>query len=283
MKKQTLSLTCILIMAALAACTPATPTSPPTPTLPPAPTGTPEPQWTLVWADEFDQPDGSPPDPKKWIHTTGSSGFGNSELQAYTNEIENAYIEDGMLVINAIREEYLGREYTSARLNTLSSGKFTYGRFEIRAKLPNTQGIWPAIWLLPALGSSPVNGEIDIMELIGKVPYRAYGTLHYGNPYENQSAYYDLPGGATFDQDFHIFSLEWEAQEIRWYVDGNQYLQANEWYTSQSNQPYPAPFDRPFFLILNVAVGGTWPGNPDETSVFPQTMLVDYVRVYQLK
>jgi beta-glucanase (GH16 family) len=247
------------------------------------PTDTPEPQWTLVWADEFDQPDGSGPDPKNWFHTTGSSGFGNSELQAYTNEIENAYIEDGMLVIKAIQEDYLGRDYSSARINTMSPNRFTYGRFEVRAKLPNTQGIWPAIWMLPASGSSPVNGEIDIMELIGSEPYRSYGTLHYGNPYANQGAYFDLPGGATYDQDFHIFSLEWEEQEIRWYVDGNLYLTANEWYTSQDNQPYPAPFDKPFFLILNVAVGGTWPGSPDETSVFPQTMLVDYVRVYQLK
>lgn len=247
------------------------------------PTLTAEPQWTLVWADEFEQPDGSPPDPHNWIHTTGSSGFGNGEMQSYTDEIENAYIENGMLVIKAIEEEYLGRDYTSARLNSLTLAQFTYGRFEVRAKLPTTQGIWPAIWMLPAIGSSPVNGEIDIMELIGKEPSKVYGTLHYGLPYENQGAYFDLPDEATFDQDFHVFSIDWEEEEIRWFVDGQMYFKANEWYTSQSNSPYPAPFNKPFFLILNVAVGGTWPGSPDETSLFPQSMLVDYVRVYQLK
>ena len=278
------SLALLLIVMGLSSChNPVANKSTPTPTTLPAPTHTPEPQWTLVWSDEFEQPDGSPPSPKNWIHTTGGSGFGNGELQSYTNEIENAYIENNMLVIKAIEEEYLGRDYTSARLNSLTLAQFTYGRFEVRAKLPNTQGIWPAIWLLPAIGSSPVNGEIDIMELIGKEPFRAYGTLHYGLPYENQGGWFDLPDGATFDQDFHVFSIEWEEQEIRWYVDGQMYFKANEWYTSQAKQPYPAPFNKPFFFILNVAVGGTWPGSPDETSVFPQTMIVDYVRVYQLK
>jgi beta-glucanase (GH16 family) len=247
------------------------------------PTNTSEPQWVLVWSDEFEQPDGSAPDPKNWIHTTGSSGFGNAELQSYTDEIENSYIENGMLVIKAIQEYYLGRDYTSARLNTLTLAQFTYGRMEVRAKLPNTQGIWPAIWMLPARGSPPVSGEIDIMELIGSEPYRAYGTLHYGNPHESQSGWFDLPDGATYDQDFHAFSIEWEAEEIRWYVDGQMYHKVNEWFTSQANSPYPAPFDKPFYFILNVAVGGHWPGNPGETSVFPQMMVVDYVRVYQLK
>ena len=285
MNKAISFLTLLLLLAMLPACgtQAGTPTVTATPTSLPTPTHIPELQWTLIWSDEFDQTDGSGPDPKNWFHTTGSSGFGNSELQAYTNEIENAYIENGMLVIKAIQEDYLGRDYTSARINTISPNRFTYGRFEVRAKLPNTQGIWPAIWMLPASGSSPVNGEIDIMELIGKEPYRAYATLHYGNPYDNQGGWYDLPDEATFDQDFHVFSIEWEAEEIRWYVDGNQYLKANEWYTSQANQPYPAPFNKPFFFILNVAVGGTWPGSPDESSVFPQSMIVDYVRVYQLK
>lgn len=282
MNKPTTILACLLLLMQTVACTtppPAEPTS--TATL--SPTPTPQPQWTLVWADEFEQPDGSAPNPQNWVHATGGSGWGNAELQYYTNDIENAYIEDNMLVIKALQQEYMGRSYTSARLHTLSLAKFTYGRIEARARLPNTQGIWPAIWLLPTVGSSPVNGEIDIMEMIGSEPFRAYGTLHYGNPYGNQGGWYDLPGGETFDQDFHVFAIEWEAEEIRWYVDGQMYFKTSEWYTSQPNAPYPAPFNKPFFLLLNVAVGGNWPGRPDDTSVFPQTMLVDYVRYYQFK
>ena len=176
----------------------------------------------------------------------------------------------------------MGRHYTSARLNTMVKHEFQYGRIEVRARLPNTQGIWPAIWMLPArakYGTWPAGGEIDILEMIGSEPFRAYGTLHYGNPHEMQSGSYDLPGGATFDQDFHVFAVEWEADAIRWYVDKVQYHSASEWFTSIAD--YPAPFDQPFYLILNVAVGGHWPGSPDETSDFPQSMLVDYVRVYQ--
>jgi beta-glucanase (GH16 family) len=240
------------------------------------------PGWRLTWSDEFDLPDGSPPDPENWNHSTGGDGWGNSELQTYTDHIENAYIENGMLVIQAIEEDYMGRHYTSARLNTMVWHEFQYGRIEVRARLPNTQGIWPAIWMMPSranYGNWPASGEIDIMEMIGSEPFRAYGTLHYGNPHEMQSDSYDLSGGATFDQDFHVFAIEWEENEIRWYVDDVLYHSASEWFTSTAD--YPAPFDLSFYLILNVAVGGTWPGNPDETSVFPQIMQIDYVRVYQ--
>ncbi len=238
---------------------------------------------TLVWADEFDGPDGSPPDPMKWNHSTGGSGWGNGELERYTDTIENAYISNGMLVIEARQETAMGRNYTSARLNTIVWGQWKYGRFEIRARLPNTQGIWPAFWLLPAnarYGHWPAGGEIDIMELIGREPGRVYGTLHYGNPHESTSGYYDLPAGQTFADDFHVFALEWEPGELRWYVDGTLYLTADEWFTSGDGD-FPAPFDQEFYLILNMAVGGYWPGSPDSTSVFPQFLYVDYVRVYQ--
>ena len=244
----------------------------------------PTPGYALVWADEFDQPDGSPPDPARWNYSTGGSGWGNGELQYYTDDPTNAYIEDGMLVIKAEQETYMGRDYTSARLNTMVKGTWTYGRFEIRARLPNTQAIWPAFWLLPMFinnGAWPASGEIDIMEMIGSEPGRAYGTLHYGNPHELQSGYYDLPQGQTFADDFHVFSLEWEPGEFRWYVDGTLYHSATEWFTSRPNAVYPAPFDQPFYLILNLAVGGHWPGDPDPTSVFPQFLYVDYVRIYQ--
>lgn len=248
-------------------------------------TPTPDPHaWELVWSDEFDQPDGSAPDPAKWNHQTGGSGWGNGELQHYSDRIENALIQDGMLVINANKEYMLGRDYTSARLTTQFKGDWMYGRFEISAKLPNTQGIWPAFWLLPSrgrYGSGAAGGEIDIMELIGYEPYRSYGTLHYGNPAAHSSGYFDLPNGATYADDFHIFALEWEPTEIRWYLDGTLFHTVNEWFTSAKNAQFPAPYDQDFYLIVNVAVGGHWPGNPDETSVFPQMMVVDYVRVYQ--
>ena len=241
--------------------------------------------FSLVWQDEFDGPDGSSPDPGKWNYSTGGNGWGNGELQCYTDRIENSYIAEGMLVINAEKEEYMGCRYTSARINTLVKGEWKFGRFEIRAKLPTTQGVWPAFWLLPAditrYGGWPSSGEIDIMELIGKEPGRVNGTLHFGNPHQWITGHYDLPAGAVFSEDFHVFSLEWTPEEIVWFVDGEPFQTADQWSTSVEDNPFPAPFDVDFYLIVNVAVGGNFPGNPDATSIFPQRMLVDYVRVYQ--
>jgi len=282
MKIQSLILMVILLLV-LMGCTEA---ATPEPTVIPTKTLTPTPIWKLVWADEFDLPDGSLPDLNTWNFSTGGGGWGNNELQFYTDHLENVFINDGMLVIQAQEERYMGRKYTSARINTMVRAEFTYGRFEVRAKLPNTQGIWPAIWMMPTIsryGGWPASGEIDIMELVGSEPGLVHGTLHYGNPHESLTSTYALPGGETFDQDFHIFLLEWEPDKISWYVDGQLYHQvtADEWFTSYKNAPATAPFDRPFHLIMNVAVGGDWPGNPDDTSVFPQKMLVDYFRVYQ--
>ena len=268
---------------------PATETTASAPTEVPATaseTPTPDPNaWNLIWSDEFEQPDGTAPDAAKWNHQQGGSGWGNGELQYYSDRIENAVIEDNMLVIKAINEYMLGRDYTSARLTTQFKGDWTYGRYEIRAKLPNTPGIWPAFWLLPSralYGSGPAGGEIDIMEMIGKEPGRSYATLHFGNPPERSSGYYDLPDGATYDDDFHIFAVEWEPDEIRWYLDDNLFHSENEWFTTNKKGAiFPAPYDQNFYLIVNIAVGGTWPGRPDETSVFPQMLYVDYVRVYQ--
>jgi len=229
-----------------------------TDTLQPA-TATPTPDptsWDLVWSDEFDQPDGTTPNPAKWNHQTGGAGWGNGELQYYTDSINNSYIEDGMLVIKAINEYEMGRDYTSARMTTLLKGTWTYGRFEIRAKLPNTQGIWPALWLLPSrgrYGSGPPGGEIDIMELIGSEPYRSYATLHYGNPPERSSGYYDLPTGETYADDFHIFALEWEPDEIRWYLDDELFHTADYWFTSASTGQFPAPYDQEFYLDIGPA------------------------------
>lgn len=250
------------------------------------PTVTPSADWDLVWADEFDGPDGASPDPERWSFNTGGGGWGNGERQYYSDRTENAVIEDGALHICAREEEeaYQGYRYTSARLVTKNQGDWTYGRFEVRARLPEGQGIWPAIWMLPshmAYGGWPMGGEIDIMEMLGQDPIRVYGTLHYGNPHTHTGDDYVLRTGETFADDYHDFALEWEPGEIRWYVDGYHYQTQSEWFTSKRDAEYPAPFDRPFHLLLNVAVGGHWPGDPDETTDFPQCMTVDYVRVYQ--
>jgi beta-glucanase (GH16 family) len=239
--------------------------------------------WTLTFDEEFDGPAGTGVDTSKWTPQNKGDGFGNNELEFYTPRTDNAQLDgDGSLAIKVIKESYMGRDYTSARLE--SSGKFEqkYGRFEIRAKLPFGQGIWPAFWLL-GNNISDVNwpqcGEIDIMEFVGKTPSRNYGSLHGpgysgGNPLGGT---YDLPGGAQFKDDFHVFAIEWEENVVRWYVDGNLY---------ETRTPADVPqghewvYDHPFYIILNVAIGGAFPGSPDGTTMFPQTMLVDYIRVY---
>lgn len=241
--------------------------------------------WKLVWHDEFD---GSLIDPKKWEHEVNALGGGNNELQYYTDRPANSYIENSNLVIRALKEHYTGpegiREYTSARIRTKKKGDWKYGRFDIKAKLPCGQGIWPAIWMLPTewvYGGWAASGEIDIMELLGHEPNKAYGTLHYGGEWPDNvhtGTFYVLPRG-NFSEDFHIFTLEWEPNEFRWYVDGVHYQTQTEWYSKKAK--YPAPFDQYFHLLLNVAVGGNWPGNPDNTTIFPQKMIVDYVRVYK--
>jgi beta-glucanase (GH16 family) len=280
------------LLLVCAACAGAAPTAAPThtpeatPTTSPPPTATPGADWEPVWADEFDAPDGTPPDPERWSFNTGGGGWGNAERQVYTDRLENAAIEGGTLLICAREEaeDYSGYRYTSARLVTRNQGDWTYGRVEVRARLPQGQGIWPAIWMLPshmAYGGWPMGGEIDIMEMLGQDPIRVYGTLHYGNPHTHTGHYYILRTGETFADGYHDFAIEWEPGEIRWYVDGYHYQTQTEWFTSKRDAEYPAPFDRPFHLLLNVAVGGHWPGNPDETTVFPQCMAVDYVRVYQ--
>lgn len=243
------------------------------------------PGWKLVWSDEFDAPK---IDPAKWEFEINAKGGGNNELQYYTDRAENARIEDGKLVIEARREEFTGpegtRSYTSARMRTQNKGDWKYGRFEIRARLPQTQGLWPAIWMLPtdwAYGGWPHSGEIDIMELLGHETNKVYGTLHYtdlAGKHTHTGTHFVLPAG-NFVDEFHTFTVEWDEREFRWYVDGQLYQTQTQWQNSKA--PYPAPFDQRFHLLLNVAVGGNWPGNPNESTVFPQRMEVDYVRVYE--
>ena len=238
------------------------------------------PGWTLVWQDEFDGPN---IDTSKWSHEVNGDGGGNNELQYYTARSQNSFIENGNLVIQALEENYLGKDYTSARMRTLNKGDWTYGRFEARMKLPYGQGLWPAFWMLPTdwvYGGWAASGEIDIMENIGSEPSRVHGTLHYGGPWPNNTysgAPYDLPSGNVYST-FHTYAVEWEPGEFRWYVDGVHYQTQNSWYSTAGS--YPAPFNQRFHILLNVAVGGNWPGSPNGSTVFPQRMEVDYVRVY---
>jgi len=241
--------------------------------------------YTLVWNDEFN---GTEIDLTKWEHEVNAQGGGNNELQYYTDRKINSYIEDGKLIIQALKETYTGpegtREYTSARLRTAKKGDWKYGRFEIKAKLPYGQGLWPAIWMLPTdwkYGGWAASGEIDIMELLGHETNIVHGTLHYGGEYPKNvhtGKSYTLDSG-NFSDDFHVFALEWEERAIRWYVDDIYYQTQFNWHCE--NAPYPAPFDQFFHILLNVAIGGNWPGSPDNTSIFPQKMAVDYVRVFE--
>ncbi|MBT8336096.1 MAG: glycoside hydrolase family 16 protein [Gemmatimonadetes bacterium] len=241
--------------------------------------------WTLVWQDEFD---GNALDATRWSVQTGDGcavnlcGWGNNELQWY--QAGNATVGNGMLTITARRENAGGRGYSSARLRTLRKGDWRFARVDARARLPTGQGYWPAIWMLPTdevYGTWAASGEIDIMELVGHEPNRVHGTLHYGgaspaNQFTGDS--YQLPSG-TFADAFHVFSVEWDEGEIRWYVDGRLYQTQTSWYSTAA--PFPAPFNQRFHLIVNVAVGGNWPGNPDGSTVFPQSMDIDWIRVYQ--
>ena len=244
--------------------------------------------WTLTWSDEFNGQNGSAVDLAKWVQETGGNGWGNDELEYYTNRLENAHEEDGNLVIKIMAEKYTGadgvtRNYTSARLKTLGRFSQAYGRFEARIKIPRGQGIWPAFWMMGdnlEKAGWPNAGEIDVMENIGKEPALVHGTIH-GPGYSGANgigAQYGLAGGKAFADDFHVYAVEWEPDVIRFYVDDHLY---------ETRTPADLPkgakwvYDHPFFILLNCAVGGGWPGNPDTSSVFPQKMLVDYVRVYR--
>jgi beta-glucanase (GH16 family) len=243
----------------------------------------------LLWADEFDGATGSSPDAAKWDFDigVGQNGWGNNELEYYTNRPQNAFLDgDGHLVIKAIKETFTSgsvtRNYTSARLVTRGKFEQAYGRFEARIKLPFGQGIWPAFWMLGNNINSvgwPTCGEVDIMENIGREPSINHGSLHGPNYSGGNSltAVFTLPNGKALADDFHVFAIEWEPREIRFYVDDVLY-QTRRAAELTGNKRWV--YDHPFYLLLNVAVGGDWPGAPDATTIFPQTMMVDYVRVY---
>jgi beta-glucanase (GH16 family) len=254
------------------------------------------PQWTLVWQDEFEGPAGAPPDPAFWGFDVGGSGWGNAQLEFNTARPENASLDgEGHLVITARREAYQGREYTSARLLTQGRFERALGRWEARIRLPVGQGLWPAFWMLganyPQVGW-PACGEIDIMEQRGQEPGVVSGSLH-ATGYSGGGAItqrYVCAVSPTctappctpicpFNEDFHVFAVEIEANRIVFEVDGAMYQEVRQ---DRLGPGSAWPFGQPFFVLLNVAVGGNFVGAPDATTVFPQTMVVDYVRYYQL-
>ena len=271
----------------LAACASPTPQPTPIPTVPPTPLPSPTPApsptygwdstgWNLVWSDEFN---GTAIDPKNWKFDKGGSGWGNVEMEYYTDRPENARVENGMLVIEALQEKYEGLNYTSARLNSRGLQEFTYGRIEARLKLPYGQGIWPAFWMLGSNASWPLGGEIDIMEFIGKTPDTVYQTVH-GPGYsggKNVGSHIALSVD-SLKNDFHVYAIEWQENEIRWFIDDQEVFKVTPAQIPAGTQWV---YDHNFFIILNLAVGGGWPGYPDSTTIFPQQLLVDYVRVYQ--
>jgi beta-glucanase (GH16 family) len=270
------------------------------------------PGWKLVWSDEFDGPT---IDPTKWDFDLGNgffnydsntwiSGWGNNELQYYTREPTNAFAADGVLHIRAVKESMHGCGYTSAKLRSKKrdGGELfakRYGRFEFRAKLPTGKGVWPALWMLPQeekYGGWAASGEIDVLEARGQEPRKILGTIHFGGrwPANAHASKEHLFAEGTTIAEFHTYAVEWDPGEIRWYVDDLEYGRQNSWWSSgktvknQGSKPenegelnaWPAPFDRPFYLVMNLAVGGKFLGNPDAATHFPAEMLVDHVRVY---
>ena len=269
-------------------------------------------RWQLVWSDEFD---GNQLDRSKWDVDLGNGffdykthswvpGWGNEELQYYTQEPGNLCVRDSLLYIRALKEPLHGCGYTSARIKTRrrdGTPLFTkrYGRFEFRAKVPWGKGLWPALWLLPqddAYGTWAASGEIDVMEIVGERPQEYLGSIHFGSTFPKRSLVTHVhpfaDGGSV--ADFHVYAVEWEPGIIRWFVDGKQWAEQNFWWCTSRLRggkgveaqgpadlhPWPAPFDQPFYLLMNVAVGGNFPGVPNPATHFPAELVVDYVRVY---
>jgi len=242
-------------------------------------------KFNLVLEDNFDV-DGAP-NPDLWTYDigrgSGNDGWGNNELQFYTDRPENVIVQNGYLIITAQQESFGGAAYTSARLKTQGLFDQKYGRFEARMKLPQGKGIWPAFWML---GNNfeqvgwPQCGEIDVMEYLGNKPTEVFGTIH-GPGFAGANSIgkkYNLTKG-RFDTEFHVFGIEWFENHINWYVDDVLYSQITRKKVEDEGGQWV--FDNPFFMILNLAVGGNLPGSPDNNTTFPQRMIVDYVRVYQ--
>ncbi|MCR5287087.1 MAG: family 16 glycosylhydrolase [Saccharofermentans sp.] len=243
--------------------------------------------YKLLWSDEFD---GKTMDQKKWNYEPHEPGWTNNELQEYTTSTDNVFVRDGKLVLKAIKTTKDGKDYyTSGKVTGQNKTDFQYGKVVVSAKVPEGQGLWPAIWMMPKdesfYGQWPKCGEIDIMESLGNDTTTSYSTIHYGEPHAEQQGTIVKEGAESFSAKFHEYSVEWEPGEMRFYTDGELVLTVNDWFTAvqgEDDKPYPAPFNQPFFVQMNLAVGGDWPGNPDETTDFSKAEFeIDYVRVYQ--
>jgi beta-glucanase (GH16 family) len=239
------------------------------------------PGYTLAWADEFN---GTTLNTTDWSFENGDGcpsvcGWGNNELEYYRPD--NLFFQDGKLIIEARKESFGGKAYTSSKILTRGKKTIKFGRIDIRAKLPKGKGVWPAFWLLPqnnVFGGWPKSGELDLMEMIGNQPATTYGTLHFGpGPGSTQLGRSTTLASGTFNDEFHVFSIIWKQDQIQWLLDGNLYST----YTKADFGANNYPFNEDFFLIFNFAVGGNWPGSPDATTSFPQWLIVDYVRLYQ--
>lgn len=242
--------------------------------------------YELDWADEFT---GTELNRDNWNVELHDPGWVNAELQAYVDSKENIYVKDGKLVLNPVQTKNADGtySYTSGRVNTQNKKTYTYGMFEVKAKVPEGKGYLPAFWLMAndenVYGQWPRCGEIDIMEVHGSDTSKAYGTIHYGNPHKEQQGTYTLKDG-SYSDEYHTYTCEWEPGKITWYVDGVKFHEASDWYSATeggSTISYPAPFDQPFYIILNLAVGGSWVGYPDDATFKAQPYMIDYVRVYQ--
>lgn len=233
--------------------------------------------WKLVWEDDFS---GSTLDLTKWAYDYGENWFHN-ELQAYTNLTKNVFLSDGYLYLRAYKEKYRSKEYTSGRIFTRYTAGWYCGRFEAMMKMPTGQGMWPAFWLLPVWLDWPFYGELDIMEYLGKEPYTQYGTAHYANDYFNlKSKGGSYKSGVLLNESFSLYALEWEPEVLRFYINDTNFFTFRK---EERREGEFWPFDQeiPFYIILNLAIGGGWPGPPDNTTKFPQDFIIDYVRVYQ--
>lgn len=245
--------------------------------------------YKLVWEDNFN---GTQLNRDDWNVELHAPGWVNAEWQEYVDSEENIYLKDGKLVLQAIKTTKNGKDYyTSGRINTQNKHDFKYGKFEAKVKVPSGMGFLPAFWMMPTdeqnYGQWPKCGEIDIMEVMGQSTDTLHGTIHYGDPHgQKQGTYVIDASKSDFAEDFHVYTCEWEPGKISWFVDGIKFHEATDWYTKREGfdeVAYPAPFDQPFYMIFNVAVGGSWVGYPDETTEFGDNaqMVVDYVRVYQ--
>ncbi len=243
--------------------------------------------YQMVWHDEFD---GEELNEADWNREAHEVGWVNHELQEYVPTSEYSFVKDGELVIQPVKivDDAGNVSYVSGRVNTQNKHDIKYGWIEAKIKFPQGKGFLPAFWMMPKeesfYGNWPRCGEIDIAEVLGDSINTTYGTIHYGVPHKQNQGTFSLNEG-DFANEYHVYALEWEPGSIKWYVDGEMFYETNDWYTSgdDGEKPYPAPFNQPFHVILNVAVGGDWPGSPDDTTVFDDraAMKVDYVRMFQ--